>query len=169
MTKVMFRKSTCFILAVVMIIACTTMTTFAAEAYDPVVSENLTLEYAKAETWHSFVKFENQATLGVLTTPNDNRIHRVIFDTWFTKPSSDRGVGNIKLTVIVYQAGVSQPIYQGSMNMNESQVNTQFKAEFAAPKNANLTFVVDASSVNPNQSNGNYRSAALLSFAVYSD
>ena len=132
-------------------------------------AKDVDLEYATVKQMWFYQSFENKAKVGTVNLIEDARTHRIIFDAWFSPTSTDRGTGNIQLTVIAYNTNGVE-IYRGSkVYQNANGGQCEFQDEFPVSMKDQITIWVDASTAPGETSNGNYRSAFLMDFSVYTD
>lgn len=174
----MTRKFISFILAVLMVATLFTTSAFAAEpegiASASIITsrENIpvyvNVPYAQTRPFISYCEFTNNQTLGQIHLADDARIHRVIFDFMFARSMDyDTGVGNIQLTIRVTNSAGQVVFIQTKTGENYNGV--QFHNEFSASHNQTYTIWVDVSTASGVSSNGNYRSAEIYTFNVYTD
>lgn len=180
MSKKAFSKLTSLVLALTLMISCIGGTTaFAAEVSESsTYSTNVNIPYAGEAT--NFLRalgvseyiFRNQETMGTITMSNNPSTHRLVLSLACMKAASDNGIGDVKLTIRLIRSNgtyafnktivcpYGAPAIYNSLNSGDN---------ISVSPGERLTVWVDASSVNPSQSNGNYRSIDIYQLDFYSD
>lgn len=166
-------------LSLIVVMTCVSIPAYAAEdngssrtivnpGTGTTIPTSMTVHYGQSEPFVKDCHIRNNHTLGTVTTENHNSIHRIIFDIRYCLSTYDTGIGNIKLTLRVTRNSDGAVVYQDTRVGNYGN-GAQFKDEFSASPNQTYTMWVDVSSVDPASSNGNYRTAWIQSFYVYTD
>ncbi len=116
---------------------------------------------------------ENVISIPNVRTANDARAHRLIFKVWFAKDNSDKGIGNVKLTIYVTTSDnrtltSNYVVTDKVLDASRSSTEGQFFIE-GVRANEVVSVRFDASTAPGVTSNGNYRSIYVYKADVYCD
>lgn len=127
------------------------------------------LGYGEAKNLASNITIKNRTYtyVGSVVLPNDNRIHRIIYKADFIKGSGDTGGGDVSLDVKLVRNGVN--IHTASYDYMENFGYTRQIEVTGLSKNQVIDVYLDASSVNPSESNGSIRQIYLYYIQFYTD
>lgn len=136
----------------------------------PFTAKHISLAYGEAKTLQSGISLYNSTPeyLGSVTLPNDNRIHRIIFETTFCKDPYDEGNGNVQLNLIFKRNGVELDTRE--YVANEGTPNRYVQEELTGlGKNQTIDIYADVVTAPNTTSNGYLRKMYIFNFGVYTD
>lgn len=136
----------------------------------PFTANHISLAYGEAKTLQSGISLYNSTPeyLGSVTLPDDDHIHRIIYEALFCKDPYDQGNGNVQLVLIFKRNGVE--LARRPYLVDEQNPNSHIQQELTGlGKNQTIDIYADVVTAPNTTSNGYLRKMYILNFGVYTD